>query len=103
MNAPIQHYRGDTLDLAATYLGQNGLPASLTGVVITAWVQTRDAQFAAAILVTDVDNGIYRLRMTAAVTATVPTGIWPLFVRYVVAGEPETDQAARVAFTDAVA
>ena len=103
MTAPIQQFRGDTLDLAATYLGDNALPAPLVGVTITAWVQTRDAQFAVTTLVTDTPNGLYRLRMTQAQTTAVPAGIWPLFVRYAVAGDTETDEAARVAFTDPVA
>ena len=101
MTAPIPTFRGDTFDQQAAYYGDDGQPASLVGVTVTAWVKTRDAQVPVTTLVTSAALGQFALRIEESVTATIPFGIWPLFVRYVAAGDTRTEQAARVAFRDA--
>lgn len=101
MTAPIAYFIGDTFDEVAIYYGDDGQPASLVGVVVTAWLQTRDAQVPVTTLVTNANAGVFALHIEEAVTATVPAGIWPLFVRYVASGDTRTEQAARVAWKDA--
>jgi hypothetical protein len=103
MTAPRLQYRGATLTIAATYLGPDALPASVAGKVITAWVQTRDAQIAMVVVVTNVALGQFTLNMDEAVTATVPLGIWPVFVQYAGAGDVEKDKVIRVRFKDTAA
>lgn len=103
MTAPRLQYRGATLTIAATRLGPDAQPTSVLGTVITAWVQTRDAQIAMIVVVTDAIAGDFTLNMDEAVTATVPLGIWPVFVQYMDAGDVEKEQVDRVRFKDTVA
>lgn len=51
---------------------------------------------------TDAGAGDFTLNMDEAVTATVPLGIWPVFVQYVDAGDVEKEQVDRVRFRDTV-
>ncbi len=79
-------YRGETFSLPAEYLDDEGQPKALTGVTLTAWLQT--ATGTVLPVLTPVSNaaaGLFAFRQEASATALWPKGTWPLYVRYAAA------------------
>lgn len=83
-------FAGDTYDPVFTWLGDDGLPADLTGTTITSQVRTEtDALVSEAtveILNQTTNRGQFRLVVASATTATWPPGTLVCNARLAFAG-----------------
>lgn len=86
MTPRVTVYQGEDFLLPATRLTDSGLPRSLLGTDVVAWLGTDHFQLPVEIVITAAPVGEYAFTKARAVTAAWPIGVWALYVQYTDAG-----------------